>query len=43
MLAHAFGRTFWVALALTAAALVPALLLPRLRPRHDAATQEVAA
>jgi len=30
-LAHAFGTTFWVALALTAAALVPALLLPGLR------------
>jgi EmrB/QacA subfamily drug resistance transporter len=31
-LAHAFGVTFWLALALTAAALVPALLLPT-RPR----------
>ena len=28
-LAAAFGATFWVALALVAAALVPALLLPR--------------
>ena len=28
VLAHAFGVTFWLALALTAAALVPALLLP---------------
>ena len=27
-LAHSFGVTFWLALALTAAALVPALLLP---------------
>jgi hypothetical protein len=27
--AAAFGSTFWVAFALTAAALVPALLLPR--------------
>jgi hypothetical protein len=27
-IAHAFGTTFWVAFALTAAALVPALLLP---------------
>jgi hypothetical protein len=27
-LSHAFGATFWVALALTAAALIPALLLP---------------
>jgi EmrB/QacA subfamily drug resistance transporter len=27
-LAHAFGTTFWVAFALTAAALIPALLLP---------------
>jgi MFS family permease len=30
-LAHAFGTTFWVALSITAAALVPALLLPRRR------------
>jgi EmrB/QacA subfamily drug resistance transporter len=28
-LAHAFGTTFWVAFALTAAGFVPALLLPR--------------
>jgi EmrB/QacA subfamily drug resistance transporter len=27
-IAHAFGTTFWVAFALTAAALIPALLLP---------------
>jgi hypothetical protein len=33
-LAAAFGTTFWVAFGLVAAALVPALLLPRLRPRH---------
>jgi EmrB/QacA subfamily drug resistance transporter len=30
-IAHAFGTTFWVAFGLTAAALVPALLLPRKR------------
>jgi EmrB/QacA subfamily drug resistance transporter len=30
ILAHAFGTTFWVAFALVAAALLPALLLPRL-------------
>jgi hypothetical protein len=35
-LADAFGSTFWVALALVAAALVPALLLPRLRTGVDA-------
>ncbi len=34
VLAGAFGRTFWVAVALIAAALVPALLLPRLRRDH---------
>src|SRR5919204_368614 len=32
-LANAFGTTFWVAFGLVATALVPALLLPRLRPR----------
>jgi EmrB/QacA subfamily drug resistance transporter len=32
-LAHSFGVTFWLALALTAAALVPALLLPGPAPR----------
>jgi len=38
-LASAFGATFWVALALTAASLVPALALPRRRPvRHQDAT-----
>jgi EmrB/QacA subfamily drug resistance transporter len=34
-IAHAFGTTFWVAFALTAAALVPALLLP---PKRAAAS-----
>jgi EmrB/QacA subfamily drug resistance transporter len=33
--AHAFGTTFWVAFALVATALVPALLLPRLQ--HEGA------
>ena len=28
-LAHAFGTTFWIAVGLIAAALTPALLLPR--------------
>jgi EmrB/QacA subfamily drug resistance transporter len=32
-IAHAFGTTFWVAVGLTAAALVPALLLPRREER----------
>jgi EmrB/QacA subfamily drug resistance transporter len=36
VLADAFGTTFWVAVALIAAALVPALLLPR-RARQDEA------
>ena len=31
-IAHSFGQTFWVAVALTAAALVPALLLPPRKP-----------
>jgi EmrB/QacA subfamily drug resistance transporter len=31
-IAHAFGTTFWVPFALTAAALIPALLLPPKRP-----------
>jgi EmrB/QacA subfamily drug resistance transporter len=34
-LADAFGTTFWVALGLIGAALVPALLLPRLRHRNE--------
>jgi EmrB/QacA subfamily drug resistance transporter len=33
-LASAFGTTFWVAFGLVATALVPALLLPRIRPRR---------
>jgi EmrB/QacA subfamily drug resistance transporter len=38
-LAHAFGTTFWVAFGLVATALVPALLLPRMRPTQaDAAS-----
>jgi EmrB/QacA subfamily drug resistance transporter len=41
-LADAFGTTFWVALCLVAAALVPALLLPRLRPGREPVTQEAA-
>jgi EmrB/QacA subfamily drug resistance transporter len=43
-LADAFGSTFWVALGLVAAALIPALLLPRLRPgpTHGAAVAEEA-
>jgi EmrB/QacA subfamily drug resistance transporter len=39
-LAGAFGTTFWVALALLATALVPAVLLPRLRPARDGDTRE---
>jgi len=45
VLADAFGKAFWVAFALVAAALVPALLLPRSRSSHDrqpAQTLEVA-
>jgi EmrB/QacA subfamily drug resistance transporter len=34
-IAHAFGTTFWVAFALTALALLPALLLPARRPNRD--------
>jgi EmrB/QacA subfamily drug resistance transporter len=34
-LAAAFANTFWVAVALTAAALIPAFLLPKRAPRHD--------
>jgi EmrB/QacA subfamily drug resistance transporter len=36
LLADAFGTTFWVAVALIAVSLVPALLLPRTRPRRQA-------
>ena len=35
VLADAFGTTFWVAVALMAAALVPALLLPSVRAEHQ--------
>ena len=41
-LAAAFGTTFWVAFGLVAAALVPALLLPRLRPRRQEQAAPVA-
>jgi EmrB/QacA subfamily drug resistance transporter len=41
-LADAFGATFWVAFALVLTALVPALLLPRLRPRHTGGEQAMA-
>jgi EmrB/QacA subfamily drug resistance transporter len=44
-IADAFGTTFWVAFALTAAALVPALLLPsarRERPASRSAAEEPA-
>ena len=34
-LADAFGTAFWVAVALIAAALVPALLLPSVRAEHQ--------
>jgi EmrB/QacA subfamily drug resistance transporter len=34
-IAHAFGTTFWLAFALTAAALLPALLLPPQRKERD--------
>ena len=34
-IAHAFGTTFWVAFALTALALAPALLLPSRRRREE--------
>src|SRR5262249_37241124 len=40
-IAHAFGTTFWLPFALTAVALLPAVLLPRARPheqRSNAAT-----
>lgn len=36
-LAHAFGSTFWVALALITIALVPAFLIPRARAMEPAA------
>jgi hypothetical protein len=37
-LAHAFGTAFWVAFALAAASILPALLLPRVRASEDAET-----
>lgn len=39
-LAHAFSETFWLAFALTAVALGPALLLPRTRRRRPGAARE---
>jgi EmrB/QacA subfamily drug resistance transporter len=43
-LADAFGTTFWVAFALVATALIPALLLPRIRRgrQHEAPAPETA-
>jgi predicted anti-sigma-YlaC factor YlaD len=38
-LASAFGTTFWLAVALVASALIPALLLPRKRPSEADAPQ----
>src|SRR6266542_2212432 len=35
VLADAFGTTFWVAFGLVATALIPALLLPRIRSGHE--------
>jgi EmrB/QacA subfamily drug resistance transporter len=41
-LSHAFGQTFWVALAMTAVALVPALrLVPRPKPAETVPEQEL--
>ena len=42
-LAGAFAAAFWVAVGLIALALLPALLLPRLRPRHEHAAKPSAA
>jgi EmrB/QacA subfamily drug resistance transporter len=42
-LADAFGRTFWVALALIAAAFGPALLLPRMRRERSTSGEEAVA
>src|SRR5262249_17600042 len=39
-LADAFGRTFWIAAGLTAAAIIPALLLPTRPPAAPASHQE---
>jgi EmrB/QacA subfamily drug resistance transporter len=41
VIAHAFGTTFWVAFALTAAALIPALLLPPKRTKSGAGRQSL--
>ena len=41
VLAGAFGTTFWVAFGLLAAALVPVLLLPRLRAQGAAEAEAV--
>jgi EmrB/QacA subfamily drug resistance transporter len=38
-IADAFGTTFWVAVALTVAAFIPALLLPRKRAAREEATR----
>jgi EmrB/QacA subfamily drug resistance transporter len=38
-IADAFGTTFWVAVALTVAAFIPAALLPRRRPSHEEAAR----
>jgi MFS family permease len=38
-IAHAFGTTFWVAFALTAAALIPAVLLPSRNKRRPATSE----
>jgi EmrB/QacA subfamily drug resistance transporter len=40
-LASAFGITFWAAVALTAAAVIPALLLPRPARAHQAPSRQV--
>jgi hypothetical protein len=40
LLADAFGTTFWVAVALIAVSLVPALLLPGTRPARQAGEAE---
>jgi EmrB/QacA subfamily drug resistance transporter len=40
-LADAFGRTFWIAVALIVLALVPALLLPRVRHEETASADDV--
>jgi len=42
-IANAFGTTLWVAFALTAAALVPALLLPSARARRGQGATAAAA